>query len=248
MQEETPPTPGATGWLSTPAGRYVRRLLLLGAGVAAYFFVARWMGNLAWRTFPEALRRVDASGLPYAVPWLVAGLVGLAVAPDTFRVPWRWHVRDDRNGGPSPGAEIGTRIATVWGDVAAWAIVLLGTGYLYRHALAAILAHGVRLPSPGLGLLGAAVAWPVAEEWLFRGVLWRELGGGDPRRRWGCVLALVVTSIAFGLWHLPHSPSPIWIHAAFGALMGLLRWRTGSVLPPTIVHGAGNALRYFAAW
>jgi membrane protease YdiL (CAAX protease family) len=247
MEGETPAPPGITGVVSTPPHRHARRVVLVVAGVVAYFFLARWLGSLAWRTYPEALRRFDAGGLPYAVPWLVAGFAGLAVAPDTFRVPWRWRLRD-RRGKPAPEAGTGRCVATTLGGAAVWAVVLLGTGYLYGHALEAILTRGVRLPSPGLGLLGAAVAWPVAEEWLFRGVLWREFGGGDRRRRWGNFLALVVTSIAFGLWHLPHSPSPLWVHAAFGVLMGLLRWRTGSVLPPTLVHGAGNALGYFAAW
>jgi membrane protease YdiL (CAAX protease family) len=89
----------------------------------------------------------------------------------------------------------------------------------------------------------------VVEEWLFRGLLWRELCPDDESDRWVSVsVAVVVTSVAFGLWHLPRSPASVWGAALFGALVALLRWRTGGILAGVVVHGVGNALGYVARW
>jgi membrane protease YdiL (CAAX protease family) len=232
MTDASPPaTITANTEPSSLRARVVRLFVLVGTALGI-FWLAGKAGDLAWRTFPEALRAADAGGFPYVVTWLMVGLLGLAVAPAAFRVSWLSRGR--------PGWKAG---------LAVWTLVLGGTALLYQHALVAMFKNGVRIPPLGLGLIAAVIAWPVAEEWLFRGLLWRELCSGHENDRWALVaVAVSVTSVAFGLWHLPHSSSPVWVHALFGALMALLRWRTGGIMACVVVHGAGNALGYFARW
>jgi membrane protease YdiL (CAAX protease family) len=208
--------------------RLVRLVFLAGIVLVMMWFAGK-AGDLAWRTFPETLRQVDAGGFPYVVPWLVAGLLGFAVTPAAVRVPWRWR--------SMPGWKTGAVV---------WTLVLGGTVF---PALTAMVQNGIRVHQLGLGLAAAAIGWPVVEEWLFRGMLWRELCPGDGSDRWISVsVAVIVTSVSFGLWHLPRSPSSVWGAAIYGALMALLRWRTGGILACVVVHGVANALGYVARW
>lgn len=89
----------------------------------------------------------------------------------------------------------------------------------------------------------------VAEELVYRGVLLAVLHRAVPSAtgaaRWGPV---VVTSVAFGLWHgLGVDGGAVSFDAlsasfpfAGGLAFGWLRERTGSVLFPTLAHNTGN--------
>jgi membrane protease YdiL (CAAX protease family) len=98
----------------------------------------------------------------------------------------------------------------------------------------------------------------VFEETIFRGVLLGALLRGRSRAR-----AVAITSIGFGLWHIPpalsnaHGKSAI---AAFGVVAGtiaittvagvlfaLLRLRSGSILAPMLAHVATNSVAYVAS-
>ena len=89
------------------------------------------------------------------------------------------------------------------------------------------------------GLLAAvalgAVAVPVAEEFLFRGVVYRWMRG-----RWGVAGGTVVTSLVFALLHPPG-----WVETPQIFLIGLLlAWlyeRSGSLWPSMVLHGVNNA-------
>ena len=177
-----------------------------------------------WRTFNEKLEALQVGSLPFYALWLLPLTLGTWIPPRPFRVPF---------GLPKKSTDLV--------GVGVWAVAVGGTALLYGGSIAAVLQGGPHFDAAPLVFISGAVLAPFAEEWIFRGVLWKALGGEGFGRR-GEVVALGVTSLAFGLWHLPFSPSPVWIHALFGLLMGLLRWRTGSVLPGTLLHALGNAL------
>jgi membrane protease YdiL (CAAX protease family) len=89
------------------------------------------------------------------------------------------------------------------------------------------------------GLMTCLVA-PLAEEFFFRGFLFRVL-----HERIGAVLAVVITGAAFGMVHLP---SGDWIGvivlSVFGvALCGLLLC-TSSLLPCIMLHAFHNSLMF----
>ena len=82
----------------------------------------------------------------------------------------------------------------------------------------------------------AVVAIPaVSEELFFRGLL---LPGFD--RKYGPRVALVGSSLAFGLIHV--MPVAVVYASLAGLVIGWVRQRTGSVLPCIALHGAFNAV------
>ena len=83
--------------------------------------------------------------------------------------------------------------------------------------------------------LAMVVGAPIAEELVFRGIIQSRLERSLPA--W---IAVVLQAVLFGLIH----GTPVQIGYAFimGLLFGLLRWRTGSILPTLAAHAAFNAM------
>jgi uncharacterized protein len=110
------------------------------------------------------------------------------------------------------------------------------------------------------GLHAPALTWSLAEfclvqllvvalpeELFFRGFLLGLLEKRfPPKRRWlggGIGIALVLSSLAFALIHIPKDGDPRVLATFFpGLLFGWMRSATGSILAPTLVHGASNIL------
>lgn len=84
-----------------------------------------------------------------------------------------------------------------------------------------------------LAVLGIALIPACCEEALFRGVLFTAF-----LRRWGPVATVVATALLFGLTHLDPLQSPAAI--LLGGYLGLIRLRTGSLLPAAAAHAANN--------
>ena len=82
----------------------------------------------------------------------------------------------------------------------------------------------------------AVVVAPLAEEVGYRGLLYPAL-----RRLSGPTVALVTSSVAFGLAHV--SPPTVWAPLAiFGAFLAYLVESTGSIVPCVVAHMAFNAI------
>lgn len=85
------------------------------------------------------------------------------------------------------------------------------------------------------------------EELFFRGFLLGLLEKRFPPKRrilgGGIGLALILSSLAFALIHIPKDGDPRVLATFFpGLLFGWMRSATGSILAPTITHGASNIL------
>ncbi len=76
---------------------------------------------------------------------------------------------------------------------------------------------------------------PICEELVFRGLLWDSIEESA-----GPAVAWLVTSLLFAGYHLV----PVHVFAVFttGALIGLIRWGSGSVYPAMAAHFVNNAL------
>jgi membrane protease YdiL (CAAX protease family) len=85
-----------------------------------------------------------------------------------------------------------------------------------------------------------AIIAPFVEELVYRGI-----GFGLISTFTGPVVAIVVTSLAFGLGHGLVVALPVL--SLFGAILGWLRWKTASLYPPMILHGIFNAVALIAA-
>jgi membrane protease YdiL (CAAX protease family) len=107
------------------------------------------------------------------------------------------------------------------------------------------VALGVQ-PDPAWALLadparffGLAVAWPIAEEGLFRGVVQPALGHarGGAREAWGVTTANAATSVLFAVAQLlAHAPA--WAAATVvpSLVFGYFRDRHNSIVPAAALH------------
>jgi membrane protease YdiL (CAAX protease family) len=176
-----------------------------------------------WPCFPAWVERLNA--LPFYALWAIVALAYRAGWPE--RGTFEWRIR---------GSEISTRDRV--------AIAIAGALALSMY-LAALLPTGARR-AIGLDLISAAVVGPVVEEWVFRGLVWNQIVTAMSGRRRAEWVALIASSIAFGLFHTAFE-GHTWKglrqavgHAEFGALVGVMRGRSRSLVPGSIVHGVGN--------
>jgi membrane protease YdiL (CAAX protease family) len=86
-----------------------------------------------------------------------------------------------------------------------------------------------------LGLLA-----PIAEELVFRGLLYGWLAG-----RWSNLVAFIVSSLAFAAAHT--EPLHVLMVLPLGFWFGWLRWRTGSLVPTIVAHIINNTIAVSAA-
>jgi membrane protease YdiL (CAAX protease family) len=81
---------------------------------------------------------------------------------------------------------------------------------------------------------------PLVEETTFRG-----FGMSVVEPRFGPAAAVVVTALAWGLAHGLTAGLPVLV--AFGVILGVVRLRTGSVLPGMLTHATFNAISLIVA-
>lgn len=87
-----------------------------------------------------------------------------------------------------------------------------------------------------LGVLSSVVWAPIVEETVFRGFLY-----GWVRERLGYVLAIVISSITFGIVH-PYSPLGMLEVGAAGVMYAVLREWRGSLIAPMVAHALHNGM------
>ena len=87
-------------------------------------------------------------------------------------------------------------------------------------------------------LLAAGVGAPLAEECLFRGLLYGALRGTPL----GAAGATVLTAVCWASLHAAYSAYGLLAIALIGVYFAYLRERTGSLLAPIVCHGAYNSL------
>jgi membrane protease YdiL (CAAX protease family) len=91
----------------------------------------------------------------------------------------------------------------------------------------------------GRWAVAAGVGVGVAEEALFRRGLYGLV------ERWGGLVAVLSTSLVFGLVHVPvYGWSMLPIDIAAGVVFGWQRWATRSWTAPAVTHALANAVQY----
>lgn len=89
-------------------------------------------------------------------------------------------------------------------------------------------------------VLAVGIFGPIAEELVFRGYLFGQL-----KERAGIAATIAITSLGWALLHVDYSWWVIAIIAVDGLMLGLARWRTGSVYVPIVMHVLYNL---YAVW
>jgi membrane protease YdiL (CAAX protease family) len=183
-------------------------------------------------------------------------MIGSVIELILFSLPSAFYVRHLRRRGQAPGparAAVGWQAGTpaAYGLAAAATLILLPITYLALHSI----PHGALAPrtSSGLHTTFGQVSTPggyvqtallaVAEEVLFRGLL-----AGWLMRRLGFAAGNLLQALVFLAPHLllllvstafwPLLP----VQFAAGWLLGLLRYKSGSIGPPALAHVAANVL------
>ena len=87
-------------------------------------------------------------------------------------------------------------------------------------------------------LIGMIVLAPVAEELVFRGMLFARFS----RTRLGQTGAIIIPAALFALAHVQYSPVEMGFVAVDGLFFGLARARTNSIYVPMLLHACGNAI------
>lgn len=137
-----------------------------------------------------------------------------------------------------------------WWQWPLWAAITLGLGILFE------------LLGPSLGInemddsmvqmaestdyailliLGVAIAAPLVEEFIFRGVIYR----GWRESKMGLLGTLVLTSFLWTILHVQY-PFPVLCYLfIFGIILGLAREWTGNIWIPVWMHFVNNAIATF---
>ncbi len=134
-----------------------------------------------------------------------------------------------------PLVDLGWRIGRrAWIDVTTGVLVGLVVVAVFYARRKIVPADAGLLVSPaGLSLLLSTALWtPIAEETLYRGLVYRYL-----RDRWRWPAPVVANAGIFAVMHLPSRMAPAFIAGLFYAL---LRERSGSLLGPITAHATVN--------
>jgi membrane protease YdiL (CAAX protease family) len=119
-----------------------------------------------------------------------------------------------------------------------------------------LLGRPLRTPTPAdLGLAEASpmrfafillmggYLVPLAEEVLFRGVIFRWLF-----EKLGFGLAALLSGAFFGALHAGNGTDHVWITAGYGVVFAWLYWRSGSLWAPVFAHRVTNSIAITLAW
>lgn len=175
--------------------------------------------------------RWDVDDLESSLGVQLGGMAGLAAIGTALLGPRAWRACLGR----WPG----------WGGLglgAAVAAATLAIAHGYTTLWQAVQGSDAEPAEASAGttlFLAVAVAVPILEEWLCRGVLWLAV-----RPRLGVTTAVLATAVCFGLLHamngaylfeVPH-------RFAMGLMLGWLRHRTGSLAPCVLAHALHNGV------
>jgi membrane protease YdiL (CAAX protease family) len=78
---------------------------------------------------------------------------------------------------------------------------------------------------------------PLSEEFLFRGFLYRGFANG-----FGPFAAILLTALIWASIHVQYSPVLMGQIFVYGLVLGWIRWRSGSLIVPMVLHGIINLL------
>jgi membrane protease YdiL (CAAX protease family) len=146
---------------------------------------------------------------------------------------------------------INLRARKLSGDIWGAAILAGILGLVSIVSLQTVLNRMVRLPQQSLSelshvpvltifffLVTSAFVAGIVEESAFRGYL-----QGPLERKYGPMLAILLTGFLFGLMHFTH-PEVTWVlmpfYMAVAAVYGTLAYLTKSILPGIALHAGGN--------
>jgi membrane protease YdiL (CAAX protease family) len=193
-----------------------------------------------------------AQALSYGVCAVVVSIAVskfLANRGVSLRDVWQWRTAEAESGEPAPwwrGLGLGRNAlapALLAGACGGLALGMLAHGYMALLSHVPAAAEMMRksreqmegIPNLRISYAVMAVGFaPFAEEYLFRGLLFRALD-----REWGGWRAVIGSAAFFAIYHPPLAWLPV---ALLGATNALLFKKTGRLLPAVLLHMVYNAI------
>jgi membrane protease YdiL (CAAX protease family) len=136
---------------------------------------------------------------------------------------------------PSPGA------ALLW--IAIYIVFMLASDRVmgWRGPWDFTIWREQPLAIDAMRVLAVGILGPIAEELIFRGVLFGRLAA----TRMPMAAVIAVIALGWAVLHYSYSGGVIALIFVGGLLLGAARWRTGSVVVPILMHIAWNL---YAVW
>jgi membrane protease YdiL (CAAX protease family) len=147
------------------------------------------------------------------------------------------------------GVGVAAYLGLTWprvSDALRWCLILLAL-LVAMASLSLALGKSVAEPmlpvfrtagSLPIFLIALVVAAPLAEEFLFRGFIFKGLLAS----RLGPTGAIALTALAWAALHIQYDLFGIACVVACGIFLGLVRWRTGSLWLCVLLHALVNAI------
>lgn len=191
-------------------------------------------------------------GLFPKLPWAIVTMAVFLVFYWKFLKGWGWPRST------STARRTALRAEPISSAVWRWSLVAGGLGLAASIALFILSHRLIRWPQPAHSdlsriplitllpsLVMSATVAGVGEEAGFRGYM-----QGPLERRYGPAMGITITSVVFGMAHLTHGAflPAILFDIGWGALYGLLTYRSGSIVPAIILHSSADALEFLVAW
>ncbi len=232
VAEAIPPRPwggwSTLGWLIVGCGIWV----VVGTTVATPFFIAR-LKSLNEDEINRVAEEIQTDSLVLSLStFLSAAIVACYVSSLAW---WRgWSPTEYLALDRPTASKLG------WSLAAAIALVLLQDGLTYlsgRDVVPEFMYQVLETGSFPLLVLALVVGAPIGEELLFRGFAFRGLVPA-----FGPTATIAITSLLFGALHVQYDLIGVFTVILTGALIGAIRYATGSTTITMLVHGALNAV------
>lgn len=201
--------------------------------LAVHLFLA--MGGLLIGIDFKALIIIDELGAILAAPLAFAMLLrlGLREAFGLRSAHWSHYVMAGLGAVP---------LQVFGGAVMEIVIEAMPSGAAWREMIESTLENMLATDTTSeliMLIFGGVVLAAICEEILFRGMILQLLARSG---RWRA--AIIISSVLFAVFHL--DPIGLLPRTLMGAYFGLLVWRSGSIFPAMIAHGANNLLAFGA--
>lgn len=149
--------------------------------------------------------------------------------------PWWWSGDGTKEAGFLMSMSFGVLCGLVLGFIALGYVSLLSQFPTFSETIRVAQEQMEKVPGLKLSYAVMAIAFaPFAEEYLFRGLLFRALD-----REWGGWRALVGSAAFFAIYHPPFAWVPVGL---LGLTNGLLFKKTGRLAPAVMLHMIYNVV------
>jgi membrane protease YdiL (CAAX protease family) len=234
LDAQLPVTIDRTATPDTPLG-LLATLAWGAAGIGALYL-----------TYLLPLMLSAVTGAPVAMPALYLPVDHMAVAAVVMAALWfnRRPLRQYLTMLPLRWGSIGRNIGIGFAAYAVF-VILLGVLEVWRSSgvESAPPAGGVKVVIDTAMIMSLAAYWlvlvvaaPIAEEMLFRGLLYRGL-----EAKVGALATIMITSVLFGMVHYLGFGWPRAVATGcLGLLFGVIRWRTGNTTAAMVTHATIN--------